>query len=322
MLLNDIFALIFSFGFVVLMKKMVEDHEIFIPNSTRIMMQDIFHYYTENYIFYTSTDKLLFSESIVRSLNRIISNVQKGFGFFKLENGENELPQKELKEDPRPIVKYEDKYLEKYKKIEVTECSEEKLNGLKNSLLMENTPLGNVMMFYDHSRGTFVYYSDSNIPYRYLEVISRKYVIHHNCKKIHVDMEKELKEAEEKIKQKKEEEQMREEEKKKKESDSNDQGKIIPPNKPSKSVFAKLKNYNKDTSLKSAGIPTDSKSVSKKIIPTENEGGEKILKENANRYSYEGKMVNFSFLKKVDKKLVDKNYLMSFSDFKKMFKKK
>jgi len=149
MLLNDIFALIFSLGFVVLMKKMVEDHEIFIPNSTRIILQDIFHYYTENYIFYTSTDKLLFSESIVRSLNRIISIVQKGFGFFKLENGENELPQKELKEDPRPIVKYEDKYLEKYKKIEVTECSEEKLNGLKNSLLMENTPLGNVMMFYD-----------------------------------------------------------------------------------------------------------------------------------------------------------------------------
>jgi hypothetical protein len=31
-----------------------------------------------------------------------------------------------------------------------------------------------------------------------------------------------------------------------------------------KSVFAKLKKYNRDNSLKSSGIPTDNKSISKK----------------------------------------------------------
>jgi hypothetical protein len=43
-----------------------------------------------------------------------------------------------------------------------------------------------------------------------------------------------------------------------------------------------------------------------------------IVKEKANRYSYEGKFANFGFLQKVDKKTVDKRYQMSFAEFKKM----
>ena len=43
----------------------------------------------------------------------------------------------------------------------------------------------------------------------------------------------------------------------------------------------------------------------------------KVVKEKANRYSYEGKLINFNFLKKVDRKVVDKNYGMSFAEFKK-----
>ena len=86
-----------------------------------------------------------------------------------------------------------------------------------------------------------------------------------------------------------------------------------------KNVFAKLKSYNRDTSLKASTIPVDTKSVSKKIVPsTKEEMTEKIIKENANRYSYEGKLVNFNFLKKVDRKILDKRYAMSFSEFKKM----
>jgi len=44
-----------------------------------------------------------------------------------------------------------------------------------------------------------------------------------------------------------------------------------------------------------------------------------IVKEKANRYSYEGKMANYSFLKKVDRKVVDKQYSISFSEFKKLY---
>jgi hypothetical protein len=43
-----------------------------------------------------------------------------------------------------------------------------------------------------------------------------------------------------------------------------------------------------------------------------------LLKENANRYTWEGRVVNFSILKKVDRKTVDKKYALSFADFKQM----
>jgi hypothetical protein len=43
-----------------------------------------------------------------------------------------------------------------------------------------------------------------------------------------------------------------------------------------------------------------------------------IKEEKANRYSCEGKIINFSFLKKVDRKVVDKRYGISFAEFKRM----
>ena len=207
--------------------------------------------------------------------------------------------------------KYEDKYLDIYRKTETVACSDEKIEGLKNTILMENTPLGNVIMYYDKSRETFIYYSDSNIPYRYLEVISRKYVVMNHCKQIHVDMEQEIKEAQEKLEQKRQEE-----EEKKKQLELEQQKSDENHSTRKKDVFAKLKKYNTNTSLKSSAIPTDNKSISKKNIQENNKAV--ILKENANRYSCEGKLMNFSFLKKVDKKVVDKRYAMNFSDFKKM----
>ena len=47
-----------------------------------------------------------------------------------------------------------------------------------------------------------------------------------------------------------------------------------------------------------------------------------LLKEHANRYTWEGRIANFSFLKKIEKKMVDKNYEMSFADFKRLQMKK
>ena len=56
---------------------------------------------------------------------------------------------------------------------------------------------------------------------------------------------------------------------------------------------------------------------------TDNNSNEKILlKENANRYSYEGKISNFNFLKKIDRKVVDKKYAMTFADFKRLQEEK
>jgi len=93
--------------------------------------------------------------------------------------------------------------------------------------------------------------------------------------------------------------------------------KTQPTQQQAKNVFAKFKKYNKDTSIKSAAVPLDRPAPAKQTTPQE----DKIVKERANRYSFEGKLANFSFLKKVDRKVVDKRYAVSFSEFKRMQKK-
>jgi len=211
---------------------------------------------------------------------------------------EVEIKDEPIEKEPTIIVKYEDKYKGRYDKLEHRDLSTEEVEKLKNSILLETTPLGNVLLFYDHSRETFTYYSDNTIPYRFLETVSRKYVIQNNCKSLYVNMEQELNSVEEK---KKLESEKKEVEKEKQ---------IEEPEK--KSVFAKLKSYNKNTGLQSSGKPGP------KPGPEKNAPDTSIVKEKANRYSYEGKMANYSFLKKVDRKVVDKQYSITFAEFKKL----
>jgi len=194
---------------------------------------------------------------------------------------------------------------------------QEHLKRLNNSYIMENTPQGNVLLIFDLSRNSFKYYSDNTIPYRYLETVGRKYVKQFNCRPIFVDMEEELKISEEKWD--KEREQL-ENEKKIKEEDLKN-GKVTAEKK--KNVFAKFKSYNKEagTGKVNSGVPPKNSIPNQRLI--EKQENEKVLlKEKANRYTYEGKMANFSFIKKVDRKVVDKKYAMSFADFKKMQKEK
>ena len=193
---------------------------------------------------------------------------------------------------------------------------DKRLDKLENCYVMEFTPLGNVLMKYDKDKESFRFYSDSTIPYRYLEVVGRKYIKLFNCRPIFVDMEEELKLAEEKWeKERKEKDEKDEEEKRKKEEAIKNQTPVVE-NK--KNVFAKFKSYNKEsgTGHVTTAAPPKNSIPNKKL--TQAQENEKILlKQKANRYTYEGKLANFSFIKKVDRKVVDKKFAMSFADFKK-----
>lgn len=186
------------------------------------------------------------------------------------------------------------------------------IDGLKNSFIIEKTPLGNVLMYFNSSRWSFEYYSDNTIPYRYLETVSRKYIKTFNCRYLYVDMENEISLAERKLKDTLEKKALEEEETKKKSLEQKENQVV-----PKKDVFAKFKSYNKEsgTGRVNTGAPP------KNSIPNTNtsKATEKvILKDNANRYTCEGRMSNFSFLKKTKREVVDKKYAMSFADFKKL----
>jgi hypothetical protein len=183
-----------------------------------------------------------------------------------------------------------------------------RIEKLKGCFAMEYTPLGNVLMTYNIARNSFSYYSDSTIPYRYLEVVARKFVKTFHCRSIFVDMEEELKNYEKKIEKKVEEE------KKKKEELLKNQ--VSEQKQPNKNVFAKLKNYNKSSGKVNTAPPPKSSIPNNTETSSKNENC--LLKDNANSYTYEGKISTFNVLKKVERKVVDKKYNITFADFKKL----
>ena len=181
------------------------------------------------------------------------------------------------------------------------------LDGLVNNFIMEKTPSGNVIMYYNNKRGSFEFYSDNTIPYRYLETVSRKYVKTFNCRYLYVDMDNELNESDRVRKEQNDKkclalENVVQEETNKK-----------------KDVFAKFKGYNEESGtgrVNTAVAPKNSVPNNVKKMLAEDDLTLR-LKMNANRYTCEGKISNFSFLKVPDRKVVDKKYAMSFADFKK-----
>ncbi len=213
---------------------------------------------------------------------------------------ENNEPDNE--KEPAPPKRFEDKYLEEYKKLEPIELTKEQLDGLKNTMIMESTPIGNVVMFYDNQTENFVYHSDLTMPYRYLEVIGRKYVTTFKCKNVYIDMSEELKTAEEKKINKTQAEN----------KVPRDNNTSFQTDKSKKDVFAKFKTYNNNVSKEVAAAPSKNNGP----VDTKKENDNMLLKEKANRYRYEGKLANLKFLQQVDKKKIDKRLAMSWADYK------
>jgi hypothetical protein len=194
-----------------------------------------------------------------------------------------------------------------------------RLNKLINCYVIEKTPNGNVIMIYQKDKESFKYYSDYNIPYRYLEVVGRKYVKLFNCRPIFIDMEEELRLFEEKWDKEQEVKKMKEEEEKKKVEEAAKNNKPI---EVRKNVFAKFKSYNKEAGGKINMAAPPKNSIPNKSVTSENKENEKILlKERANRYTYEGKFANFNFLQKIERKVFNKKLALSFADFKKIHQK-
>jgi hypothetical protein len=178
-----------------------------------------------------------------------------------------------------------------------------RLNTLINNIIMENTPLGNVIMMYDNNRETFNFYSDNMIPYRFLETVARKYVITYNCRPLYIDMEEELKMYETKMLE---------------QDDNNTKlNNIAQPSESKKNVFAKFKSYNTEGKTGHVGkVPGPQNSVQNKDTGDKHKNRKIILKDKANRYSCQGKINNFSIIKRPEKKLLSKKLVMSFADFK------
>ena len=264
----------------------------------------------------------------------------KLISYFQLEEDDYDNdPENDFEEIFLDLIVDKIKFEEELKKVEESVLDEEKmktqaretvlnskLDKFMDNYILEHTPLGNIYMRYNNSKKSFEYFSNNTIPYRYLESAGRKYVMTYWCKPLFIDIEEELKRAEVKY----EEDKKKKEDHEKKRIESNNN------NNMSKDVIARLKNYNKENlaghqSTSSYKPQAKNRAHSNYALPPQvklnlpnvnetNSSEKQLLKENANRYTWEGRLTNFCPLKKIDKKVVDKKLTLSFSDFKKMKK--
>ena len=198
---------------------------------------------------------------------------------------EVETKEEEIPYEMKWFVEFDDKGDKGDEGVE-EELTEEFVNDLCLNTVTETTPRGDVLMYYSSKLGTFVYHSHTKeIPYNYLETVARKYVIEYNCKKLYIDIRKEYEKGVQKykeIKAKEEEEKNAADETKEKENKK-------------KQIFANFKTYNRKGEV-------------------HNKQNDKIyiLKEQANRYSYRGKIEEYSEAKV--ESCLDKKVLESMGD--------
>ena len=202
----------------------------------------------------------------------------------------------ETKEEDIP---YEMKWFDEFNDTDSDESVEEELteefvNDLSLNTVTETTPRGDVLMYYSSKLGSFVYHSRTKeIPYKYLETVARKYVIEYNCKKLYVDIRKEYEKGLNKYKETKDKEEKAAKDAKDGVVDETKENK-------KKQIFANFKTYNR-----------------KGEIHNKQKDKIYILKEQANRYSYRGKIEEYSETKV--ESCLDKNGKdIDFASFKKM----
>ena len=226
----------------------------------------------------------------------MVSNIVDEY-FERIETDED-VEEVETKEEEIPYeMKWFDQFDDKGDKGDESveeELTEEFVNDLCLNTVTETTPRGDVLMYYSSKLGSFVYHSRTKeIPYKYLETVARKYVIEYNCKKLYVDIRKEYEKGLNKYNETKEKEEQAARDVKDGKVDDTKENK-------KKQVFANFKTYNR-----------------KGEVHNKQKDKIYILKEQANRYSYRGKIEEYSEAKV--ESCLDKNGKdIDFASFKKM----
>jgi len=196
-------------------------------------------------------------------------------------------------------ILFEDKYFKEYDEWIATRDS---------SSLAENTPpqappnvretindfYGDIIMCYDASIMSFVYYArTANIPYKYLETVSRKYMIETNAPRdIYIDIRKEFAKAKDLLTNKKVSDQS------KRDQTNNNNNTTTDPDANANEVeetdvFAKFKTYNTGSNLSNQKTTTATNTKTPSDTDKPNTST-KIMRENANRYSYRGKIEDYN----------------------------
>ena len=81
------------------------------------------------------------------------------------------------------VITYDNKYTEKFYKMNIKELSEEDLDRMTKNFVIDYVDnVGNVIMFYSNDDKSFKYYSNKKMNNNKLQALARKYVTTYDCK--------------------------------------------------------------------------------------------------------------------------------------------
>ncbi len=81
------------------------------------------------------------------------------------------------------------KYFEEFDNLEIKDLSIQYMKNLKSKFVKQNTKHGEILLSYDYKNSGFNYYAKTanSIPFEYLDVVARIYVVKYDCKKLYHD---------------------------------------------------------------------------------------------------------------------------------------
>lgn len=211
-----------------------------------------------------------------------------------------------IKQDTEVVEKkqpYEYKYIDKFDIVKknsaliVSLPCEKPVKDYKNCYVIDYTPYGNVVLQYDTNEQCFLYYCDKKeIPYKYLETVSRKFVLTHQCLHNYIDIRDEMRSKKLSVEL---------EDLKKGEQEYGVKDERL------KNVFATFKKRTGNNKYRNNDNGLN-----------DNKQKKVVFKEHINKYKHVGRFGDFSILEKKHRDytnncLAKKELNISFSDFKK-----
>ena len=267
--------------------------DLFVKNYADLTFDDIYRYYLVLMWFGVTCGLSLYTLKQVYVLFMMVWNQDE-------DDTEDEDEDEDEGVEEVPEVAFENRYFTEYDDLEEKELTDKFVKDLALNVIREETPKGEVLMYYSHEMESFIYYSKTKeIPYKYLETLARKYVINYDCKRIYIDIRKEYEKGLNKYNELKEN--------KTPEGGTGGTGGEKSENK-KKQLFASFKTYNRKGEVNAK--------QKDKIY---------ILREKANRYSYRGKIEEYKEDTMGDEETGEqsdyKDKKIDFSEFKKMNKR-
>ena len=238
-------------------------NDLFANNYTNLTFHDIYRYYLVIMWFGVTCGLSAYTLKQFYLLCVMVWNRDEG-------DGESEDESEDAAVEV-PEIAFENRYFTEYDELEEKDLTDKFVKDLALNVIREETPKGEVLMYYSHEMGSFIYYSKTKeIPYKYLETLARKYVIIYDCKRIYIDIRKEYEKGLNKYNEMKEN---------KTPVGGSEGGAATGDDggaKKKKQIFASFKTYNRKSEV---NIKQKDKIY--------------ILREKANRYSYRGKIEEY-----------------------------